>query len=250
VVAQLRSIVGAAQGTGGEQVVDAARLLPLIKHVRSHWQTTNYPQLPEWLERAHRVLSTGLESAVEDQWRIIQRLALRIEELVGDSDAAELVAALEEALNAARSADVVTKNADEVKTDLNLARNLPWKSWTGLRTGTYDDLTDEEIDDTQQGTESDSASVLEPTSSSDTRDVGDAGVAAPWGRRFALVSEDRRRSTQQMQDFLTTYDSLLQATALRVERQLEAQPVNPLNDFTNLLNVLDDTLTAWKNADA
>ncbi|WP_432571574.1 protein DpdH [Kineococcus sp. SYSU DK005] len=262
VVAQLRSIVGAAQGTGGEQVVDAARLLPLVQHVRRQWRTSTYPQLPEWIERPHRSLNTSLEKAVEDQWRTAQRLADRIDELIGDSDAGELVTALEEALNAARSAGALSVGADQVKSDLARARNLPWKSFSDVRTGAdggSDDVIDGGSEEGSDAGSDEGFGEAQPGATGSLAACGTSGgghddsagaAAASWSRRFAQASVDRGRSAQLMQELLTTFDALLQSTTLRLQRQLEAQPASPLNDLTDLLDVLEVAVARWEDSDA
>ncbi|GAA3043222.1 hypothetical protein GCM10010464_04160 [Pseudonocardia yunnanensis] len=220
VVTQLRGIVGVAQGDGGEQLVDAETLRPLLAMVRTTWRETSGLDLPDWLGRPHKSLGAELQGAVEDQWERLQGLCREVEGYLGDDDPEEMISAVEEALSSAQQAvpGALALDPMQVKADMVRARSFPWKAVRQLA---------EEFADSN----------------------GESQGVETWARKFALGSVDRGPNMQEMLTFLRSYGKSLDAVRRRTEQQLSAQPESPVDELEQLLDQAERAVAIWSGAD-
>jgi hypothetical protein len=134
-VTQLREVVGAAQGDGGEQLVDAALLLPAIDTLVSDWRPKSEPDgLPEWVATAYTSLRRGLDAAVGAQYARLQELSGEYRRLTGDADPEILLKELDGAIGtlALIAPRAGGRSPEEWLDDCRQARRYPWKKWQRL----------------------------------------------------------------------------------------------------------------------
>lgn len=134
-VTQLRQAVGAAQGDGGEQLIDAGRLLPAIDTLVSDWRPKSDPDgLPEWVAQAYAPLRRGLDSAVHAQYAHLHELTSEYRLLTGDADPEILLKELDGAIGtlALIAPRAGGRSPEEWLEDCRQARRYPWKRWQGL----------------------------------------------------------------------------------------------------------------------
>lgn len=134
-VTQLRQAVGAAQGDGGEQLIDAALLLPAIDTLVSDWRPkTDLDGLPEWVAHAYTPLRRGLDSAVRAQYAHLHELTNEYRLLTGDADPEILLKELDGAIGtlALIAPRAGGRSPEEWLEDCRQARRYPWKKWQRL----------------------------------------------------------------------------------------------------------------------
>ncbi|MCX4666519.1 protein DpdH [Streptomyces sp. NBC_01381] len=157
-VNQLQHAVGIAQGLGGVNMVDAARVLPLLNKATSSWNWgAEVAELPKWVRRA----VTGFAS-----WpSLIEEQLARHEELLASirgrhprgTTGVQTMAAMRDALNAAREVGLplTAEQTRQFETLLQRGGGATWQTISALE----DDLA-KAADETRDATSRHNARVI------------------------------------------------------------------------------------------
>ncbi|WP_157873580.1 protein DpdH [Kineococcus radiotolerans] len=221
VIAQLREIVGVAQGAGEEQLIDALQLLPLIDKARKALRPTPHADAPEWLGKAHKVLTKGLDRAIQDQWGLAWEVANEVEGHLGDADPNAVLAAVAEAFETAQQAipGVLSVDSEQLRQELLRARNFPWSA-------------SRDHARTMLAAGADPANAADPL------------------RMFLAVSADRGPNAAVMMEFLRDTDKRLDTLAKRAQRDLSTVPESPIDRLQQVLIQAQSAVQEWGVTDA
>lgn len=222
-VAELRRTVGAAQGGGGEQLVDATALLPEIDAFVSDWRLTPDPEsLPEWVESAHKQLRRNFDTALQAQWTHLGNMATEYRILTGDAEPEVLLKELADALAVLPAVAPAAggRGLEAWLDELRHARRYPWARWQHLA---------DELRETD---------ASQATGSNDDTHV----------RRLRVAAADRGEQFSAVLPFLRESDQWLGDALRQAERQRGAQPANPLPDLHHVLAEISALLDTWREA--
>jgi hypothetical protein len=213
-VQRLRNSVGVAQGPGAVRMLDAARVLPLLREAASGWTWSAQTQVPDWV----KPVVTGFarwEAVVEDQFSRLSTKLSNIRQLlpaqVSGSETAEAVGrALQESakVGLAPSQD----DALGLQALLDRMQHVNWRVITEIG----DDLT---------------------------RARSASGAADSWTTKVTAVARDRGESFGAIGDFLEVsgrlLDDALERAAVRrdpVGDDAAGQVSGLLNEWGGLLD--------------
>jgi len=178
VVERLRNSVGIAQGTGAVRMIDAARVLPLLREAATGWTWRTDAPVPEWVKPAVSGFSRW-NALVKEQFGLLSTSVARIRQLlpagVSGSDTAEEVRrAVEESATVG-----VTPSRDDALRLQALLTRVEKANWRVVS----------EADD----------------------DLGkaDAVGSSAWEARVKAVARDRGESLGDIRDFLDASDQFL-----------------------------------------
>lgn len=179
-VERLRNSVGIAQGTGAVRMIDAARVLPLLRDAATGWTWRTDAPVPEWVKPAISGFSRW-QTLVEDQFSLLSMSHSRIRQLlpagVSGSDTAEDVRRAVE-----QSATVgVTPSQDAAMRLQALLAQVDNSNWRVIP----------EIDD--------DLTKARAAETSESR----------WDATVAAVARDRGESLGAIADFLEASDQFL-----------------------------------------
>ncbi|HET8658045.1 MAG TPA: protein DpdH [Micromonosporaceae bacterium] len=221
-VAELRRAVGAAQGGGGEQLVDATVLLPAIDAFVADWRLkADTDNLPEWLHGAYSQLRGHFDAALQAQWTQLRDMTAEYRRLTGDTEPDVLLKELEGALSVlTRVAPGAGGRSPEAwLEDLRQARKYPWAQWQSLL-----------------------EEVGEPDTEQDTNSGGDDARL----RRLRIAAVDRGERFCAVLPFLRQCDRWLDDGLRQAERKRSTQPANPLPELHHVLAEIKTLLDNWR----
>lgn len=220
-VAGLRRAVGAAQGGGGEQLVDATVLVPAIDVFIAGWRLKDHDQLPEWVDAAHGQLRRHFDTALQAQWTRLRDMAVEYRKLAGDTEPDVLLKELEAAIAALSTAapGAGGRSSEEWLEVLRQARRYPWAKWQQLA---------QEFDEPDA-----------PRASTED----DMRV-----RRLHVAAVDRGEQFAAALPFLRQCDRWLDEGLRQAERQLGTKPANTRPELQQVLTGIGRLLETWREA--
>ncbi|NYF57175.1 protein DpdH [Micromonospora purpureochromogenes] len=220
VVDRLSQAIGAAQGSGAPQLVDATVLLPAIESIIADPTPKADPQaLPDWIGPAYGRLQRNFDPAVQAQWVHLRMLIAEYRGLTGGEEPEVLLKELGKALAAlpAVAPGAGGRTAEEWLDGLRQARTLPWERWESL----VKEFDEAEIE-------------FEPASARDNE------------RRSRLVAKDRGNRFGLVLQFLKQCERWLDDGLRKADYQRNAQPADPYPELRHVLAEIDALLSDWQ----
>ncbi|MFG2683736.1 protein DpdH [Streptomyces sp. NPDC048392] len=193
-VKQLRYSVGIAQGIGGVNMIDAARVLPLLDKATSSWSwDIEVAELPKWVRPAVAGFASW-PSLVEEQLTRHEELLASIRERhPRGTTGVQAMAAMRDALNAAREVGLplTAEQTRQFETLLQRGQGATWQTISALE----DDLA-KAADETRDATSRHNARVIAAVEErgDSLRAIQQLLVASDEWLDAALASADSRSS--------------------------------------------------------
>ncbi|MFG1757039.1 protein DpdH [Micromonospora echinofusca] len=222
VVDRLSQAIGAAQGSGAPQLVDATVLLPAVESIVADPGLKADPRaLPDWIGPAYGRLQRDFRPAVHAQWVHLCMLVAEYRRLTGGEKSEVLLEELDKALAAlpAVAPGAGGRTAEEWLNELRQARTLPWERWESL----VKEFDESEIE-------------FEPASGRENE------------RRSRLVAKDRGNRFGLVLQFLKQCERWLDDGLRKADYQRKAQPADAYPELRHVLAEIDALLRDWQEA--
>lgn len=180
-VERLRAAVGLSQGTGAVQMIDAARVLPLLRNAQQSWAWEAPEKIPSWVKPAVSGFGRWNSRALE-QFDVFALLVQEIRKtFVQDESGTEVVKQVRSALAEADKVGLGLGRHDQLHTLLASAEAADWRVVAAL---------EKAIDA--------AASTSEPRA----LDSVLPAVAPDWGSSLITISEFLRQADQWLSSAL------------------------------------------------